>query len=390
MFGRCLITALALSALATNALAGVWVPAWTASPTPDRRDGPDKTSLVFERQSVRQDIRLGTSAKALRFRISNELGNAPLKIDTVSAWRVDNPKAKPLQVRFDGRTELVVPVGEAVLSDPVAIAAPAFALVALNLHFPEPTRPAVRRTAVRIVDGAAIPGDREKLAYRQSVVSAVFAERDEEPVTIVALGDSITEGGTAGIGKEGDWPALLARRLASACPNRYVVLNEGISGNMLLDAGRSPSALSRLDRDVLSLPGVDYVVVLEGINDIRSGGVNSKKAARGSQDMIAGYRELASRIKAKGARVYGATLTPFGGSERYEPVSANTRQELNRFIREAGVFDAVVDFDAVLRDPARPEFLPDAITRDHLHPNAEGYAKMADSIDLSLFGCATP
>lgn len=381
---------LAVVGSAGDAMAQVWVPAWAASPAPDRRDGPDKTSLTFADQTVRQDMRLGTSAKSLRFRISNELGDAPLKLDTVFAWRTDDKNAEPLPMRFGGRSEVIVPVGEAVLSDPVAIAAPAFAQVALSLHFPGPTKPAVRRTAVRIAAGKTEVGDDVPLSYRQNVVAAVFAERDLDPVTIVALGDSITEGATAGIGKEGDWPMLLGRRLDAACPGRYVVLNEGISGNMLLDAGRSPSALSRLERDVLSLPGVDYAIVLEGINDIRSGGVNSKKPARNASDMIAGYRELAARLRAKGIRTIAGTLTPFGGSERYEPVSAATRRELNAFIRESGAFDAVIDFDAALRDPDNPESLPDAITRDHLHPNDKGHAMMAQAIDLSVLGCKAP
>ena len=377
---------LALASAAGSAGAQVWVPVWTASPAPDRRDGTPEAPLQFADQSVRQDMRLGASAKALRFRISNELGSAPLKLDTVSARLVDsNAKAQP--VLFAGRTEVVIPPGALLISDPVAIAAPAFAQVALSLHFPDPTRPAVRRTAVRIAPGKTEVADSVPLSYRQNVISAVLAERNQDPVTIVALGDSITEGATAGLGKEGDWPALLARRLDQACPNRFVVLNAGISGNKVLDAGRSHSALARLDRDVLSLPGVDYVIVLEGINDIRHSGKPDFLSGRNAKDMILGYRQIVDRLQVHGIRTIGATLTPFGGSERYEPVSTATRQTLNAFIRDSKAFSAVIDFDAALRDPANPESLPAAITRDQLHPNAEGYANMAQSIDLSLFGC---
>lgn len=377
---------LALASVAGSAGAQVWVPVWTASPAPDRRDGTPEAPMQFADQTVRQDMRLGASAKALRFRISNELGSAPLKLDTVTARLVDsNAKAQP--VLFNGRTEVVIPPGALLISDPVAIAAPAFAQVALSLHFPDPTRPAVRRTAVRIAPGKAEIADSVPLSYRQNVISAVLAERDQDPVTIVALGDSITEGATAGLGKEGDWPALLARRLDQVCPNRFVVLNAGISGNKVLDAGRSHSALARLDRDVLSLPGVDYVIVLEGINDIRHSGKPDFLPGRNAQDMILGYRQIVDRLQVHGIRTIGATLTPFGGSERYEPVSTATRQTLNAFIRDSKTFSAVIDFDAALRDPANPESLPAAITRDQLHPNAEGYANMAQSIDLSLFGC---
>ncbi len=380
------LMALALAGVAEGAGAQVWVPVWTASPAPDRRDDTPEAPMQFADQTVRQDMRLGASAKALRFRISNELGSAPLKLDTVTARLVDS-KAKAQPVLFDGRTEVVIPPGALLISDPVAIAAPAFAQVALSLHFPDPTRPAVRRTAVRIASGKTEVADSVPLSYRQNVISAVLAERDQDPVTIVALGDSITEGATAGLGKEGDWPALLARRLDQTCPNRFVVLNAGISGNKVLDAGRSHSALARLDRDVLSLPGVDYVIVLEGINDIRHSGKPDFLPGRNAQDMILGYRQIVERLQVHGIRTIGATLTPFGGSERYETVSTATRQTLNAFIRDSKTFSAVIDFDAALRDPANPESLPAAITRDQLHPNAEGYANMAQSIDLSLFGC---
>lgn len=384
-----LALALALAATAGNACAQVWVPAWTASPAPDRRDGAPEAPQQFADQTVRQDMRLGTSAKALRFRISNELGDAPLKLDRLFAWRVGD-EAEPLPVRFDGRADIVVPVGAALLSDAVPIAAPAFSEVALSLHFPEPTKPAVRRTPVRIAAGKAVVPDDAPLQYRQNVISAVLAERDEAPTTIVALGDSITEGATAGLGSEGDWPAVLARRFEQACPGRYVVLNAGISGNKVLDAGRSHSALARLDRDVLSLPGVDHAILLEGINDIRHSGAPEFRAGRSAEDVILGYRQIVARLQMHGIRTFGATLTPFGGSERYEPVSAATRRQLNAFIRESGVFAGVLDFDAALRDPARPEFLLEALTRDHLHPNRAGYLKMAQAVDLSLFGCQAP
>lgn len=383
------VMALVLAVAAASADAQVWVPAWTASPAPDRRDGTPAAPLQFADQTVRQDMRLGTSAKALRFRISNELGAGPLRIDTLFAWRVGG-KAPALPVRFDGRGEVTIPAGASLLSDPVAIAAPAFSNVALSLHFPEATRPAVRRTALRIAPGKTAVANNAPLQYRQNVVSAILAERAQSPAVIVALGDSITEGATAGLGSEGDWPALLARRFDQTCPGRFVVLNAGISGNKVLDAGRSHSVLSRLDRDVLSLPGVDYVIVLEGINDIRHSGAPDFRPGRNAQDMILGYRQIVARLQPHGIRTIGATLTPFGGSERYEPVSMATRQTLNTFIRDSGTFSVVIDFDATLRDPADPESLRAPITRDHLHPNDKGYQQMAQSIDLSLFGCQAP
>lgn len=381
-----LAVALAFGAAAYAAPAPIWVPAWIASPAPDRLDGTPEAPLQFNDETVRQDMRLGTSASALRFRISNELGAQPLKIGAASARLVDAP-ASALPVRFDGRSEVVIPPGGVLISDPVAIAAPAFSEIALSIWFPEPTRPAVRRTALRIATGRADVPDNVELSYRQNVVSAVLAQRAHKPRVVLALGDSITEGATATRGRHGDWPALLADRLHRTCPGRIVVLNAGISGNKVLDNGRSHSALARLDRDVLALPGVDQVIVFEGINDIRRSGAPAFAPGRNAVDMIAGYRQILMRLRQHGIAAIGSTLTPFGGSERYEPTSAGTRQQLNRFIRDSREFSATIDFDAALRDPANPESMPAEITRDFLHPNDEGYRRMAASIDLSLFGC---
>ncbi|MFC3657597.1 SGNH/GDSL hydrolase family protein [Xanthomonas hyacinthi] len=377
---------LCLAAPAAAQQTAHWLPAWIASPTPDRLDGPAGSSLQFERQSVRQDMRLGTAAQALRFRISNELGTAPLKIGAASVRLAGaTPPAQP--VLFDGRGEIVLPPGGVLLSDPVALRAPALAEVALTLYFPDATRPAVRRTALRVAEGNVEVSEATALSYRQNVVSAVYAQTTASPRVVVALGDSITEGATAGRGSNGDWPALLGKRLEQACPGQVVVLNAGISGNKLLDAGRSPSALARLDRDVLALPGVTHVVLFEGINDIRHSGPPAFAPGRTAADMQLGYRQVVERLRQHGIAGIGATLTPFGASERYEPVSAATRQALNGFIRDGRTFAAAIDFDAILRMPDNPESLPPAITRDHLHPDGAGYARMANAIDLSLFGC---
>lgn len=364
--------------------ASVWVPAWTASASlPDRNSGPQGGPLVYQNQSVRQDMRLGTSGRALRFVFSNELGHDALKIGSarVQLTGSDRP-AVPVQ--FNSNSEIVIPPGGVVLSDPVALAVPALGSVSLTLWFPEKVQPAVRRTALRVADGQTAIDERTKLAYRQNVVSAILTERDSKPLEVVALGDSITEGATATHGSQGDWPALLSARLQQACPDRVVILNAGISGNRVLDAGKSPSALSRLQRDVIALPGVDRVILLAGINDIRQGQVT---AGRSAEQVIAGYRQILSRLQQQHIQVIGATLTPFAGSARYEPVAAATRLKLNDFIRHSGEFSAVIDFDRILRDPQHPESLPAEITRDHLHPNDEGYRRMAAAVDLSLFSC---
>ncbi|MFK0298773.1 GDSL-type esterase/lipase family protein [Brevundimonas sp. NPDC090276] len=370
---------------AGTASAQVWSPVWTASPAPDRKDGTPEAPVQFAGQTVRQDMRLGASARALRLRVSNELGDAPLRVADMRLGLLGDAGATP--VLFDGRSEVVIPVGSVLISDPVAVEAPAFAQVSVSLSFPEPTRPAVRRTVVRIGQGETAPGDEVALDYRQNVISAVYGERETQPTVVVAFGDSITEGATSTLGAERDWPSVLARRFEATCPGRFVVLNQGISGNKLLDHGRSHSALARLDRDILALPQVDYVILLEGINDIRHGG-DPAKPGRNAADMVQGYRQLVARLHDHGIKAVAGTLTPFKGSERYDAPSSEARRSLNAFIRDGGAFDAVVDFDAAVRDSADPEIFRAGAARDDLlHPNDEGYRLMAEAVDLSLFGC---
>lgn len=385
------ITAVSLavgSALSASAAPAqpVWVTAWTASPAPDRLDGTPQAPVQFAGQTVRQDMRLGSRAEAVRLRISNELGTAPLRLENLT---LQGPSGTVLPVKVAGREVIEVPVGAALLTDALPLHAAALEDIRVTGYFPQPTRPAVRRTAVRIVDGRQPRvADTVAVSYRQNVFSAVLVQRVERPSVIVALGDSITEGATAQRGTHNQWPERLAVRLHAACPDRFVVLNQGISGNKLLDPGRSHSALSRLDRDVIATSDADQVIVFEGINDIRQGGGPTPLPGRNADDMRTGYRQIAERLHLRGARAFIGTLTPFGGSERYEPVSAATRTAINAWARGPGSgYDGVVDFDAALRDPSVPESLPAGITRDHLHPNDEGYARMADAIDLAMLGC---
>lgn len=374
-------------ALAGPVAAQTWTPVWTASPAPDRKDGAPEVPLQFSGQTVRQDMRLGAAVSALRFRISNELGDAPLHVADLFARTGDGGQALP--VLFDGRSDIVIPVGAALVSDPVALEVPALGAVTLSLYFPEPTRPAVRRTPVRVADGRTSP-DGARLERRQNVVSTVYGEREAAPIVVVALGDSITEGATATLGANRDWPSVLAERFEATCPGQVVVLNQGISGNRLMDHGRSHSALARLDRDVLALTQVDYVVLLEGINDIRHSGPTAMRPGRDAGDMMLGYRQVAARLHDHGIKVVGATLTPFGGSERFEPVAESVRQTLNHFIRTSDTFDAVIDFDAAVRDVENPEAFKEGASRDdRLHPNDEGYRLMAEAVDLGLFGCGS-
>lgn len=361
-----------------------WVPAWIASATPDRLDGGADTPLQFADETVRQDMRLGSAAVALRVRISNELGTAPLTIAAGTARLLGGGGgAQPL--RFDGRASVTVPPGGVLLSDPVPLRAPALGEVAVSLYFP---RRRARRYAARPC-GWSRARPRCRTARRWHIARtssppftckrrtharpwwwrwAIRSPKAPPPhAAPMAIGRPCWPGGWSSVAPAAWWCSTPASA-ATSCSTTTAA-----------------PALARLDRDVLALPGVDQVILFEGINDIRHGGPPDAIAGRNAADMVLGYRQIVTRLQQHGIAVIGATLTPFGNSDRYEPVAAATRQTLNGFIRDGQAFDAVIDFDAALRDPARPEWLPAALTRDFLHPNDAGYQRMAESVDLSLF-----
>jgi lysophospholipase L1-like esterase len=203
--------------------------------------------------------------------------------------------------------------------------------------------------------------------------------------TLVTFGDSITEGVVSTPGAFRSWPDRLAERLSANTATRdWTVVNAGIGSNRLLHDTPSTNALSRFDRDVLAVPGVKAVIVLLGINDIQYSHRNAAEAVH-PPDEIGAFRQLIDRAHAAGLKIYGATITPFEGSPDYTAEGEADRQALNAFIR-SGAFDGVVDFDAALRDPARPTHLRgDTESNGHLHPNDAGYRIMGDSIDLALF-----
>lgn len=382
--GRIAIALLAalISSTAFAQSASVWRPAWTAAAAPARFDGTPEAPLGYLDQTIRQDIRMGVAAKAVRLRVSNEVGLEPLTLESMTAAGADG---RVLPVTFSGARDVVVPVGVALVSDPLPIEMDRSDLLTVSLHAPGPTRGVVRRVAVRLGEGEASVSSDAPLVRRQSFVSAVYALTDTPPAVIVALGDSITEGSSSTLGAEADWPSVLNRRLEAACPGAFVVVNAGISGNQVVRDGRSPNVRARLDRDVLSLPGVTHVILIEGINDIRHDG-DPTHPGRSAEEVIAAYRQVIDRLHLHGIVAIGGTLTAFAGSERFDQRSEAARQAVNAFIRDDGAFDAVVDFDRATRDPASPEALrQELVGADRLHPNDQGYQAMAEAVDLSLF-----
>ena len=226
-------------------------------------------------------------------------------------------------------------------------------------------------------------------------LTGVYVSTTEDVTVVAALGDSITDGAASTPHSYNSWPDHFAARVASGADGRKIaVVNHGISGNQVLRDGAGVNALARFDRDVLSTPGLTHVIVLEGINDIGTGGfafpgtTGPTPAERTAADLISGYRQLIARAHANELEIIGATLTPFEGTFAgyYTPAKDEVRIEVNEWIRTSGEFDAVIDFEAAIRDTANPRVMKTEYdSGDKLHPGDAGYKQMADSIDSALF-----
>lgn len=385
--------------------APAWVTTWQASPQPVW--GPDflfPTHLpaVLQDQTVRQIARVSVGGKRVRIVLSNVYGVAPITVAKATVARPTEPGAVAVEsmhaVLFNGQQRAVIRPGASLLSDPVALPVGPLSQVAVSFHLPNATVVQSFHWDGRQT-GWIVPGDQTQAASFQMfdqagttarpLLAGIQVEMDSAARAVVVLGDSITDGATASLDKDSRWPDFLAARLA---PQGIAVLNAGISGARLLSDGMGASALARLDRDVLSQPGVQSVIVLLGINDIAwPGTAFARDATRPSlDDLTAGYRQLIEQAHARGVRVVGGTLTPFEGAlpntpldDYYNVDKDALRQALNAWIRSSGAFDAVIDFDAVLRDPSHPARLAAPFdSGDRLHPGDEGNRAMADAVDL--------
>jgi lysophospholipase L1-like esterase len=413
-FAIFLAAALMLTAGAPGQVAGNhWVSAWGAAPLAQMQlQIPGMPPIpVYENQTVRMIIRPTIGGERLRIRVSNAFGATALKIGAAHVALIDKgSKIVPDSDRtltFGGQKTISIPPGAPMLSDPVDLKVPAFAELAISIFLPEKASPETwHQTGQREIYVGG-PGD---LTGQTEIPDATTIHAwfwlaglefwsSKDAATIVTFGDSITDGFGAPPGEYRDWPDQLAGRLAgSKGAGNLAVTNEGIGGNRILHDGMGVSALARFDRDVLSLPGVADVILLEGINDVGWPHMTLPKGMDSSKfklpdfaledvsatDLIVGMRQMIERAHERGVRIFGATILPFEGANYYSESGEATRQAVNQWIRTGGAFDGVIDFDAAVRDPAHPaQIRQDLQSGDHLHPNAAGYKAMADAIDIS-------
>jgi len=382
----------------------IWTRSWQAVPMerPGPRPAPPGQSAQPQQPApadvtYRMIARLSAGGTALRLRLSNETAAEPRPIGAVHVG-LAGPTGEVVAgsdrvVTFGGDASPVIPAGAPLVSDPVALKAGPLARVVVSIHVPGDTTSLSVHPA-GLATTQIVPGDQSaapSLAPGNTtntmrvVLTGIDVSGGPATSTIVTIGDSITDGSNSTSDTDRRWPDVLAERLARAGKTGFAVANAGISGNRLLSTGSGPAALARFDRDVLSVPGVRYVVILEGINDI-GGATRSKVALPTVADITGAYRQMIDRAHDRGIKVIGATVLPYKGAGYYGADGDAVRIAVNGWIRTPGHFDGVIDFDRAVADKDDPLRMARPYdSGDALHPGDAGYRAMGEAIDLNLF-----
>jgi lysophospholipase L1-like esterase len=386
----------------TPAAAPGWVTSWGGSAmSPSALVSSVQT---LQDQTVRNIIYTSAGGEQLRIRVSNAFGDRAVTIGAATVARqlrdAGLDPATLHRVTFGGHASVLLPVGGAAVSDPVAMHVPALANLAVSLYLPRFTGPATYHQDPQQTNYLAAGNAAGTVAadpFTQTVGTWFFLDavqvRGPARSTIVALGDSITDGTQGQNNANTRWPNYLARRLAARFgPAAPAVIDEGIAGNRILNDSVcfGVNAPARLDRDVLRQPGARAVLLLEGINDLGfsqtdNTGCTAPNTEVSTDQLIAGYRQIIARVHARGLKIFGGTLMPAEGFSYWSPAAEAKRQVVNAWIRGSHAFDGVIDFDRAVTYPGHPNLLdPKYDSGDHLHPNDGGYQAMADAIDLAM------
>ena len=396
-----------------------WVATWAASPMQGTALESSTAYAGFSNQTVRNIIYTSVGGDELRVQVSNTFGTAPLTVGGVSVGAVlDGAQLAPGTARtvtFHGSTSVTIPAGAQVLSDPVAMRVAPLQELAVSLYLPDATGPATNHGDAQqtgYVASGNHAGDTDATGYTTTDSSWFFVDGVDvhDPATsgtVVAFGDSITDGYQSQTDANARWPNYLARRPHSAFgASAPAVVDEGISGNRVLNdsACFGVSAEARFQRDALSQPSVKDVILLEGINDIGFSGnpdtgcsVPNNPTVTAAQ-IEAGYRDLINMAHARGVKIFAGTLTPFGGSHAIYDGNYGTaqgealREAVNTWIQTSHAFDGVIDFARAIQDPSDSQYVNPAYNSfnsgangyDSLHPGDLGYEAMADAINLAL------
>ena len=351
----------------------------------------------FKNQTVRMVAHASIGGSRVRIELSDAVGAQAVSVGAAHiALRSKGSEivaGSDRALTFHGQPGCTLRPGVLTVTDPVDLDIPKLADVAVSLYFPGETGPPTSHALGLHTTYISEAGDfaaEASIANAATVASYYYLASIDvlapaKSGAIVALGDSITDGTRSTPDADRMWPALLAARLqANKATAGFAVVNEGISGNQVLRDGAGVSALARFDRDVLNVPGAEWLMILESINDI--GSMARSDGTLTAADLIGALDQMAERAHMHGIKVVGCTLTPYGGASYYSDAGEAIRAAVNDWIRTGGAFDAVVDFDAAVRDPANPkEFRTAMQAGDHLHPSDAGYAAMADAVELGIF-----
>ena len=385
-----------------------WVGSWARGMViPSPAIANEVANEIFELgdRTLRQIVRLSTGGEQIRICLANTFGDQPIVVGAASVALRDHDEAidpaSAHDVTFSGLPGATIPANAIVLSDPVDLSVSNLAELAVSLYFPEATTGSTVHGLAFQTNYISSAGDFTKeavLPVETAMQSWVFLTGVDVDVAaprgaIVCLGDSITDGELSTPDTNHRWSDILADRLAASEEAMPGVLNLGIAGNRVLHNAPAkwslygPGALARFDRDVLAQPGVSHLIVFEGINDIALPGFDAAAAEAVTADqLIAGLRQLAERAHEHGIVTYVSTITPYEGSDVYTAQGEAIRTAVNDWIRHGDAFDAVIDFDAVVRDPDHPtRHLAAYDGGDWLHFSDAGYKAMAESLDLALF-----
>ncbi len=378
-----------------------WVTTWGCAP--QLTEPGNLPPVPLANRTLRQFVRTTLGGKIIRVRLSNTFGTEPVVVKRAhvalaagngSAGNANINLATDQELKFNGASEIEIPSGETVLSDPLNFNLPAITNLAVSIYFGKISATSINGhpgsrttsfiTAGDAVSAASLPGASK--VQHWYIVTGVEVLGDDSSKTLVILGDSITDGRGSTTDGNNRWPDVLAERLATNATTAGVaVANMGIGGNAIF-GGLGPAAVKRFDRDVLDQAGARYLIVFEGVNDI--GSPNSDMTT--ATNLVNAYLQFASKAHARKMVVYGATITPFGGSGYFSELHEQERQYVNTWIRTNSVYDGVIDFDAAVRDPSsktrfKAAYHPGLYANDWLHLNPAGYSAMADAIYLSLF-----
>jgi len=380
-----------------------WVASWTAAPHAPL-SAPFSTAS-FDNVTLGQILRVTEGGTKLRLRFSNRYGPAPLAIGAARVVRIGDGGREiagtSRTVTFGGETGAVIPRGAPFVSDAITLQVPGLSRLKVEFYLPRPTGPCTCHNTGKDELAVSPPGNFvgkpfvpvAKAEFR-AFLSGVDVDSPKALGTIVAYGDSITDGVGSTAGADRRWPDILANRLQAA-GKHWAVANQAISGNRILSPGMGDSALARFDADVLSLPNVRYIIVFEGVNDIGNRfAVRPAGSALPGLDqpqitideMIAGYRQIVARAHEKGIKVIGSPIGPFKGAGYWSEASEAARARINDWIVHSGTFDAVVRLDTAFADPADPRQMRAGYHMgDHLHGSDAGLKAAGESIDLGLF-----